>query len=191
MMSDLDILRRLIKDEALAPVEDNYGRQALVLEEKGGQPQHAYDIKVHGIPDDTIAFKADKFPAPNAIFRGDKGECKRADFIIIANAPTANWIIYIEMKRGRSDSSEEIVQQLKGAECLVAYCRAIGRTFWKESAFLNEKGYQQRFVSIKNISVNKRPIWMPPKSGLHDNPEKMLKINSPGQNRLQFNRLIG
>lgn len=183
----MDILRALIKKEALVEVEYNYSRPALVLEEADSEPP--YNIKVIGIPNDTIAFKADIFPSPKAIFKGDKGECKRADFILITRTSKANWIVYIEMKRGGSRSAKEITQQLKGAKCLLDYCRAIGRTFWRKPIFLEEKDYQQRFVSIKNVSMNKRPTRMPPQSGLHDSPEKMLKIKSPGE-KMQFRELI-
>ena len=109
---------------------------------------------------------------------------------MITNTPEANWIVYIEMKRGQLASLAEVVQQLKGAQCLLAYCRAIGRTFWKKSTFLDEKDYKQRFISIKNISINKRPTRTPPQSGLHNTPGDPLKINSPGQNGLRFNELI-
>ena len=195
MMSDLDILRRLIRKDILASVEDNYGKQSLVLKETASQ-QTAYSLKVHNVPNDTIAFKADKFPAPEMVFQGGKGECKRADFIIITSTPQANWIVYIEIKRGQSARHEEVVQQLKGAECLVAYCRAVGRVFWQEPNFLKKSDYQQRFVSVKNIngkniSVNKRPTRISPESGLHNSPDKMLKISAPGNNRLQFNQLVG
>ena len=195
MISDLDILRRLIRAEILASVEDNYGKQVLVLKETRNQ-QTAYAVRVHNVPDDTIAFKADKFPAPEMVFKGDKGECKRADFIIITSTPKRNWIVYIEIKRGQSASHEEVAQQLKGAKCLVSYCRAIGQAFWQAPDFLNEDNYQQRFVSVKNIdgkkiSVNKRPTRMSRESSLHDSPDKMLKINAPGNNRLQFHQLIG
>ena len=58
-MSDLDILHELIEEEASAEVDRNYARLTLVLEEAGGQPP--YNVKIHGLPDATIAFKADKF----------------------------------------------------------------------------------------------------------------------------------
>ena len=187
-MSDLDILRELIRDDALVSIQKStYNKQVLVLEEMS--EQRNYDLQIHNIPNEIIAFKADKFPPPKAIFNDYKRECKRADFIIIANTPKHNWIIYIEMKAGMTTSASEIVQQLKGAECLIAYCRAIGRAFWLEQGFLNENDYQQRFVSIKNIRLNKQPTRNGHKSGKHDKPENMLKINSPGK-KLQFNKLV-
>ena len=188
-MSDLDILREMIKDDVLVPVQvGNYGKRELVLKEGSGQ--HIYEIKIHKIPDNIIAFKADKFPPPKAVFKNHKKECKRADFIVVANSDKENWIIYIEMKAGGTDLACDIKLQLKGAECLLAYCRAIGRTFWLEQDFLKENDYEQRFVSIKNARVNKRPTRILPKSGVHDKPEKMLKLNSPNRNMLEFNQIV-
>ncbi len=190
-MSDFDILRDLIRDETLASVECQHGKKIIVLEEPGNQQQSAYSLKICNVPDDIIAFKADAFPPPNSIFKNSKGECKRADFVVIASDDKANWIVYIEMKSGKGDSEKEIEQQLRGAQCLVAYCRAIGQEFWQEPKFLEKKNYQQRFISVKNIGIPKRPTQMRPESGQHDTPERMLKINAPAEGDLRFNKLVG
>jgi hypothetical protein len=95
------------------------------------------------------------------------------------------------MKSGKGDSKKEVEQQLRGAQCLVAYCRAIGQEFWQESEFLEKKNYQQRFISIKNIGVAKRETLIEPKSGRHDMPERMLKINAPTKGNLEFRKLVG
>ena len=190
-MSDFDILRDLIRDEALASVENEYGKETIVLEEPGNQQQSAYSLKIRNVPDDFIAFKADAFPAPEEIFKNDRGECKRADFVIIASDNKVNWIVHIEMKGGNTGSGKEIKQQLRGARCLVAYCRAIGQEFWQKPNFLEEKKYQQRFISVKNIRIPKRPTRQQSKSGRHDTPENMLKIDGLAKGKLQFNELVG
>ena len=191
MMSDFDILRDLIHDEALASVESQYGKKIIILEEPGNQQQSAYSLKIRNVPDNFIAFKADAFPAPEKIFKNDRGECKRADFVIIASDDKVNWIVHIEMKGGNTSSRKKIEQQLRGARCLVAYCRAIGQEFWQEPKFLEQKNYQQRFVSVKNIRIPKRPTQQGSKSGQHDTPENMLTIKAPAKGRLQFNKLVG
>ena len=188
-MSDFDILRDLIWEEALASVEDEYGKKTIVLKESSNQSE--YSLKTRNVPDDVIAFKADDFPPPNSIFKNSKGECKRADFVVIASDDKVNWIVHIEMKGGNTGSGKEIKQQLRGARCLVAYCRAIGQEFWQEPNFLEEKNYQQRFISVKNIRIPKRPTRQGSKSGQHDTPENMLKIDGLARGRLQFNELVG
>ena len=191
MKSDLDILRELIKDEALVTVEKNeYGRNRLELKEPGGKGSPGYKIEVLNTPEDTIAIKSDMFPPPEKIFRGDRGECKRADFVIIAKDGRKNWIIYIEMKRGNHGRGKHIKQQLQGSRCFIDYCRAVGRVFWGDPEFLEEKDYQQRYVSVKEIGVNKKPSKGPGRQPLHDCPEDMLKIPVP-QNRIQFKKLSG
>ena len=191
MRSDFDILHDLIRDEALARVEFPYGKKTIVLEEPGHQQQSAYSLRINDVPDDAVAFRADAFPAPNHLFKNDKGECKRADFVVIASDGKTNWIIYVEMKRGKGPSEKQITQQLRGTQCLVAYCRAIGQEFWQERRFLKKESYQQRFISVRDIGIPKKPRSVPPESGRHDVPERMLKINSPHRGNLRFNHLVG
>ncbi len=193
-MNDLDILRDLIKDEALAAIEEDYYQRAsekkIVFLEENSEG-HAYTVKVHNVPGNVIAIKADVFKAASSIFKDNKGECKRADYVIIVNAESGNWIIYIEMKKGKPEGGEEIENQLKGAECFVAYCRAIGRSFWGSKDFLDEKDYQQLFVAIVGIGMDKRPTrWKRSSDKLHNTPGNMLRIRAPGNRGLQFNRLI-
>ena len=188
-MSDFDILRDLIREEALASVEDEYGKKTIVLKESSNQSE--YSLKIRNVPDEIIASKADDFPPPSSIFKNSKGECKRADFVVIASDDKAKWIVHIEMKGGNTGPGKEIEQQLRGARCLVAYCRAIGQEFWQEPNFLEEKNYQQRFISVKNIGISKRPTRQDSKSGQHDTPENMLRIDGPAKGKLQFNELVG
>lgn len=193
MMPDFEVLRDLIRDDVLAPIQAHYRKKTIVLKEPGNQQQSAYSLEIRNVPDNTIAFKADAFPPPDKIFKNSKGECKRADFVVITSNHKANWIVYIEMKSGKAGSENKIRQQLLGTQCLVAYCRAIGQEFWKKPQFLQQKNYQQRFISIRNIKnrIPKKPTRTRPKSGQHDTPERMLKINAPPRNALEFRRLVG
>ena len=77
MMDDFGILRALFKEEVLASVndEENDGKSIILEEQQGHQ---SYRLTITGAPYDTVAFKADAFPAPTRIFRDSKGECKRA-----------------------------------------------------------------------------------------------------------------
>ncbi len=193
MTDDLEILSEMIQDTALASVEEHpYGRsgkKVVILEELNNEQQ--YSVKIQNAPDEILAIKADKFPAPKSIFRDDKHECKRADYILIAYTKGANWIIYIELKGGQYNSRKEIRQQLDGAECLIAYCRAVGRTFWQQPRFLEEKNYKQRFVCVKNLKSKKTPTRNRSKPGrLHNNSANMREIDAPPGKRIQFNQLI-
>lgn len=185
-MSDIAILKEMIQESAKVPlVEDSYGKKKVTLKEPDGN----YSVTINGMPDDeqVIVIKADAFTSPKAVFTGAKGECKRADFIIVADTETKKVILCIEMKAKAKTSPEwEIIQQLKGAMCFVAYCQKIGKEFWCVQKFLD--AYVYRFVTIRNINIHKKPTREAITDD-HDSPERMLKITSP--HYLQFNRLIG
>lgn len=191
-MSDLATLHELISKMAQAQVREQNGRQkGMILEERSHGQQPGYTVCLRNVPDDTIAIKADQFPSPDKIFSNTKGECKRADYVLVAQTETMNWIVYIEMKAGRSGSREEVIQQLKGAECLLAYFRAVGRKFWQNPGFLHEERYKQRFVVINQIKGDKRPTRLEPPSKVHDTPENMLTFSSPPDKGLPFSALVG
>lgn len=184
-MSDISILQEMIQTTATVSLEDSYNKKKITLEEP---PPAGYSVTIHGMPndDEVIVIKADTFSSPNSVFQGEHCECKRADFAIIADTENKKVIIFIEMKAGQGGSEKEIIQQLKGARCFVTYCREIGQSFWEQKNFLD--GYEYRFVSIRNISISKRPTRSSIRTPKHDQPEKMLKITSP--KGLQFNHLI-
>ncbi len=175
-MYDIAILKEMINPSATVPLLDNYGKKQVILREPA--PAN-YAVTIYGMPndDDVIIIKADAFTSPKAIFQGNKGECKRADFVIIADTGQKKVIVCLEMKGGKGGTETEIIQQLKGAQCFVTYCREIGRSFWNQPNFL--KDYLYRFVSIRDISITKKPTRIPPDTPPHDSPDKMLKISSP------------
>jgi hypothetical protein len=72
------------------------------------------------------------------IIKGNRGECKRADFIIIADTGKKQTIICIEMKAGKGGTMKDMIAQLQGAKCFVAYCREIGQSFWDYPNFLKD-----------------------------------------------------
>ena len=186
-MSDSDILRQLIMDEAIiSPHTGEYGRPTIILGEPESADHPGYSVTICGIPTDAIVIKTDMFPPPVKIFKCGNGECRRADFVIIDSKD--GWVIYIELKGGKGDNHKAI-QQLRGAKCVLAYCRSIGQEFWDQPNFLTEN-YEHRFVSISNISVSKTTSETPPDTGVHDRPENPLKISSPGRSIL-FKKLTG
>jgi len=186
-MSDIALLKEMIKETARVPLEEHNGKNQVTLIEP---PPANYSVTIHGMPyeDEVIIIKVDTFSSPRAVFNGKCGECSRADFVIIAdtdNKKVSKVILFIEMKGGKAEN-KKIIQQLKGAQCFVAYCREIGQLFWEQKNFL--KDYKYRFISLKKISIAKKTTWIGSKVGIHNSPERMLKITSP--HHLQFNRLV-
>ncbi|CAN2041057.1 hypothetical protein GMMP15_260015 [Candidatus Magnetomoraceae bacterium gMMP-15] len=128
MTNDLNILYELIRKDAMISIEDgDYGKKAVTLSEPKCEDHKGYSVVIRNMPENAVVIKADAFPSPSKIFSNSRGECKRADFVIITNIEkrARNLIIFIEIKKGKGGSEKEIIQQLKGAQCVVAYCRSI------------------------------------------------------------------
>jgi hypothetical protein len=188
-MSDLCILQELLSNEAMVILEnDNHGKKKVTLIEPECYDHKGYSITINNMPVDSVVIKADFFPPPRKFFKNTKGECKRADFVIITNTDKKNLIIIIEMKKSKK-ANNKIIQQLKGARCVIDYCRSIVHEFWQKEDFLNPKEYVYRFVSISGISSKKKPIYKLLHGSLHDSPERMLIIKPP--HNLQFRKLAG
>jgi hypothetical protein len=180
---DINILHELIKDTAKQTLVDNYGKKQTTLTE----PQcPEVSVTISGLPDNVIVIKADAFVSPGTVFKGSRGECKRADFVIVADTGTKKVILCIEMK-AKNDGEKEIIQQLTGAQCFVGYCREIGKAFRNQPDFL--KDYVYRFVSISQISIAKSKTRATRLADTHDRPDRMLKIAYP--HHLQFSHLAG
>jgi hypothetical protein len=121
------------------------------------------------------------------IFNGKQGECKRSDFVIIADLKPKKVIVFIELKAGNPEK-QGIIEQFKGAQCFVRYCQDIGRSFWNENNFLQD--YEYRFVAILDIcnSIRKRPTSEKERKVLNNTPEKMLPIKN--RKEVYFRELI-
>ncbi len=111
-------------------------------------------LRIRGIPADAIVITMDSFPAPDALFNCDKGECKRADYVIVAILPNKRRILYLELKRTKA-SRGDVVKQLLGAECILLYCKQVAEAFFDEGSLL--AGYQSRFVSCGHTSICPAP----------------------------------
>ena len=186
-MSDIAILKKIIQNTARVPLsEDIYGngKRTVILTETN--PPN-YSVTINGMPDDdqVIVIKSDNFVEPKAVFKSSQGQCKRADFVIIANTEKKKVIFCIELKSGDPDN-KEILQQLKGAYCFTIYCREIGKIFWEKPDFL--KDYEYRFIIIKKILQNKTPEFYYDNIMIDKISRKMIKISS--SNVLYFHQLI-
>ncbi|MEA5552405.1 hypothetical protein VB713_15795 [Anabaena cylindrica UHCC 0172] len=175
----------MIKETATVSLEnDLYGKNQVILKEP--KPPNYY-VTIDGMPDDdqVIIINADEFKSPDTIFNGNKGECKRADFIIIADIGKKKVILCIEMKAGKGGST---TAQLQGAKCFIAYCREIGQSFWDHPNFL--KGYDLRFISIKNITQKRKTRFDPKEIDPNQNLVSKLQILHRSGKSFQFNDLV-
>jgi hypothetical protein len=180
-MSDSIILSELIKTTALVPIKNNNANYSVELIESNEQTSKA---NILNLPTDALTIKCDEFFCNDRIFNGYKGECKRADFIIISCLKKC--IVFIELKKNNSNFMH-MCKQLNGAQCFIRYCQDIGKSFWKEKNFLNN--YKHRFVCITRTSIDKRKTLFVKKANINNTPEKALKINYP--KNLHFKQLTG
>ena len=186
-MPHIDILKEMIKDTEVIPLEDHpygNGKKQVTLSE-----EELYSVVIKGIPEENsvIVLKIDNFPAPSKLFKGAKGECRRADFVIVINNDNKKVIVFIELKsKATTAKLQHIVEQLKGAQCVIKYIEEVGKLYWN-SGFLD--GFEYRFVSLMDININKRQTRHCSAQQIHNTPESMLKIKAP--RNLQLKQLIG
>ena len=172
-MNDIEILKEILVPDAQVPLRQRQGMPPSVeLTDK------CTTVEIKGLPHDSIVIRADAFNPPN-VFRGLRGERKRADFVIISNEEQSKWIICIEIEDSNDKGGSEIIEQLKGALCFVNYCKCIGKEFWEWEEFLDD--YKYRFVCMANLNLEKRRTrsyspYIQSKRRLHDIPDAFLKF---------------
>ncbi len=183
-MNDIEILREMLvcNNDVQVPLQQGQGRSLSVeLTDK----QADTTVRITGLPDDSIVIGAETFKTPVYVFKGLKGERKRADFVIVSHDKKGRkWIICIEIQTQDSKTARHVTEQLKGAACVVKYCQCIGKKFWKENDFLND--YKFRFISMVHTSINKKGTQYKVPNSLWDSPEEFWKI--PG-NYHRFRKL--
>ena len=172
----------MLTNGAQVPLKQTTGKPSVSLEDK----QANTSVEIVDIPDDSIVIRAELFNPPN-IFTAQKGQRRRADFVIVSNTKTEKWIICIETQKGTGKDRTVVEQQLRGAECFIGYCKWVGKSFWQSTAFLD--GYQYRYVSIVNINIDKQ-ITRVDKTKIRSgrSPDTFREISGP--QTLLFDELV-
>lgn len=170
-MGVTDILCELIVDSAMISIVEENGHYICHLTE----PKSDYKLTLRHLPKDALIINCDKFPNTGKVFfRGDNMECKRADYALISES--ANIIMFFELKRSRSTgSTRECVAQLKGAECVMDYCRIIAASFFGSPDIFY--GLRRRYYIVHYKTPTKRTFESQQKEGGHT-PEVPRKIGS-------------
>lgn len=181
-MTDLEIFDALIKPSVRVPLTEQYGKFRAELVEPE-HPECTWTIR--NVPVGTIVFKADTLHSA-ALFNCDRGACKRADYVLVSERNGRTFVVHIELTTS-SKTEKEFVEQLRGSTCLVEYCRAVGREFWRQGDFL--RSCEHRYVAVSRMNIAKSPTRFEGPVRLHDRPETPLKLANP--NDVQFAKLIG
>ncbi len=134
-------------------------------------------VTISNLPDDTFIFKVDAaFPEPDQFFNDIEGVRKRADYILLAQKNDKKRVLFIEMKRTK-DSENGIHAQLRGASCVLDYCKAVLLRFLGEETILN--GFEERYVSFgghQHKRLTGRDSATNRNAPLNDSPENMQKL---------------
>ena len=174
-MNDIQILQEMLNPDVQVVLQPGQGRPSAQLTDS----QSGTTVEIKGLPYNSIVIRAEDFENPLTIFNGEKGERKRADFVIVSNDENdRKWIICIETQEMDAKLASHVVQQLKGSYCFITYCQCIGKSFWTSDGFLDD--YDYRFVSIVDINFNRSRRQTQPfdsAKGLHNRPETFLKIS--------------
>ena len=138
-MSAVNALKKLLVDDVVVYPTKVGGNSCILHEEE------KYSYKIRSVPNDSIAFKSDKFPNTKEVFfSGEKNECKRADYVLVSDSKRT--VMIFELMQSKIKTNEEVIAQLKGARCILDYCASIS------SAFLNEKDifadYDYRYYKV-------------------------------------------
>ena len=185
-MSDIEILKEMLRCKVRVPLQHDGSWSFVELKDK----QADTNVKIKDIPHNSIVIRADTFEFKHPVFAGSKDESKRADFVIVSIEEAKKWIICIEIKKGHIQRSE-VTAQLRGARCVMDYCKSIGKEFWAAKGFLT--GYEYRFVGIARLSIQNQPTrtYTPSiqsQGELHSRPDVFLQIL--GSSDLSFHNLI-
>lgn len=184
-MNDIEILKEMLSCKVRVELQQETGKLPSVkLKDK----QSNAIVEIENLPQNSIVIRPETFLFKYVVFEGLKDERKRADFVIISNVGTRKWIVFIEIKTGKIDGKKrkKVIAQLRGAQCIVDYCKSIGREFWAAKGFL--RGYNYRFVGIVDINnINKEPTHPFQSQGKHNRPDVFLPIS--GRQNLYFYEL--
>jgi hypothetical protein len=171
-MDCFKLIDRLIHPNARVSLTEQHGRFMVILQE----PECKSEAKIFSVPEGAIVLKLDENLDVGRLFSGSFGECKRSDFLLIAEVYSKIIFVHIEMKLTRA-SAGDIAHQLRGSHCFVHYMRELGKAFASHGAFLNQAIH--RFVSINQTGPRKRRTRIELATGLNDLPERAMKISSP------------
>jgi len=182
-MTCFELVNQMVANCARAKLDPHQDNCKVTLTEPDCPDSEA---TIFGVPQRAVVICLDKNFVLERVFRGNHGECKRCDFIIVAEKSNSIVIVYIEMKLTR-DSKGDIEKQLYGARCFVRYMQELGKTFTNHKVFLDDA--EHRFVSIKHTGSRKNKTKFDRSVEIHDTPETAPVISWP--HHVEFAQLAG
>ncbi len=173
-MESLDALRELLVDDIQGEFGDEHGVHYARLRERSPEAKMK-KVNIHGVPEGSILIKLDRYEQPSTLFRNDKGQRQRCDYVLFTMVNGRGFALFIELKSGKVKKSE-IIRQFKGAECIIDYCHAALKRFHNHDKLLNT--FSKRFIVFYKPRVAKQRT-RPKLSADNTSPQKAMKYPNP------------
>lgn len=174
-MADLDELQNLLVDSLFGEFSEENGRKYAFLKETGIDAS-LKTVKIFDVPADSVLLKLDEYQQPHTLFKNDKGQRCRCDYVLLTKIGTAKYMIFVEMK-SKNVTAGEVIKQFKGAECVIDYCESTLNRFHGQTDLL--KQYNKRFVLFYKASLSKTTTRLKVNSTKNNSPESALKFPNP------------
>ena len=127
MEGSLEALRKLLVSDIIGDIIHEHGVCSVRLQETGVQAK-LKRVDILGIPEKSVLMKLDAYEQPLSLFKGEKGERQRCDYILFTVIDGKGYALFVELKSAKLKKSEYICQ-FKGAECVVDYCHSALKRF--------------------------------------------------------------
>ncbi|MEO5357244.1 MAG: hypothetical protein H7844_08095 [Nitrospirae bacterium YQR-1] len=182
MNNDLSVFNDLIVNNILVQFGMKNGKLFAVLKESGTETK-LKKVEISDIPENSVLIKLDGYEEPKTLFKSNKGQLKRCDYVLLTRVGNQGIMLFIEMKSQRF-SDKDIEKQFKGALCVMDYCNAVLNRFHNKEDILSL--FEKRFIVFYTLPIPKRPTRPAKSVNLpvnppvrHNKPESPLKIANP------------
>lgn len=187
-MGELDVLKQLLKQNLLVDISDKGGIRSVTLRERDSQAK-LKTVCVGGLPEGTVVLATDNCRPGSSLFRSSLGECRRCDYVILAQTKRKGGVaVLIELKSwpGSGESktpqaaesteaecAKKCGEKFKATECILDYCDAALDRFHNQTALLKHYHKHYFVVFYKAPHLEKKPTRLerPP----NDKPDCFLK----------------
>jgi hypothetical protein len=176
MNCDLNVIRELLCRDILGQIGEEYGRRFANLKERGTDAKLKM-VKIFDVDEGSILVNMDRYDQPKSLFRNEKGQRKRCDYVLLTIFNNQHFMLFVEMKSSTAPKLE-IQRQFKAAECVMDYCNAALNRFHDQNNLLDS--FRKRFVVFyKPRSIAKRTTRPQCTTQLNDRPDRAFKYPSP------------
>lgn len=173
-MERLRALRELLVPKIQGEVVNDHGiNYARLRERSPGAKLKKVDIQ--GVPNGSIIIKLDNYDQPATLFKNDKGQRQRCDYVLFTVVNGRGFALFIELKSAKVRRTE-FIRQFKGAECVIDYCDSALERFHNHDRLLNT--FSKRFIVFYKPRVAKQRTRFK-LSHANTTPEKALMYPAP------------